>query len=282
MVTFLSLETELTDRFSAAGIDCAPFEVRCLLEDLGGLARGAAITEREMSQQAVLAVRAAADERVAGRPLQYILGEWEFLNLKLSVGEGVLIPRPDTEILCETVAARMQDLPNPKVIDLCAGSGCVGLGIASLLPESTVTAVEVSDAAFPFLEKNIARYPQYAVKAVKADILTDHKAFDGTYDAVVSNPPYIPAADIEGLMREVQHEPRLALDGGADGLTFYRAILTAWAPKLKAGGLLAVEIGFDQGEAVNRLFGEAGLCNTRVIKDYGGNNRLVLGYRAKE
>ncbi len=279
MVTFAALAAELAARFTAAGIEDAAFEVRCLLEDIGGMPRGGVPSETAVPSQAEAAVRAAAAERMCGRPLQYILGEWDFLSLTLCVGEGVLIPRADTEILCEAAAAALKAVPAPRVLDLCAGSGCVGLGVASLLPRCTVTAIEVSDAAFAFLEKNIARYPQYTVKAVKADILTDHTAFDGAYDAILSNPPYIPAADIAGLMREVQNEPRLALDGGADGLTFYRAILAHWVPKLQAGGLCAVEIGFDQGDAVNRLFGEAGLVGCRVIKDYGGNDRVVLGYR---
>lgn len=279
MVTFSQVGNEVEQRLVAAGIEDAAFEMRCLMEDIGGVPRGTAITEQEMPERAAAAVFAAVAERIAGRPLQYILGEWEFLTLTLCVGEGVLIPRPDTELLCETVAEQLCDIHSPRVLDLCAGSGCVGLGIASLLPQCAVTLVEVSDAAFAFLEKNVARYPQYAVKAVKADVLTDHTAFEETYDAIVSNPPYIPAKDIDGLMREVRHEPRLALDGGADGLVFYRSILAHWMPKLKAGGLLAVEIGFDQGEAVNRLFGEAGLVDCRVLKDYGNNDRVVLGYR---
>lgn len=279
MVTYQTLYADVTARFTAAGIEDAAFDARCILEDIGGMPHGILPPTTVVSSERKTAVETAVSERLQGRPLQYILGEWDFLSLRLLVGEGVLIPRQDTEILCETVAAALRDLPAPQMVDLCAGSGCVGLGVASLLPRVTVTAVEKSPQAFAYLEKNIARYPAFDVKAVQGDILTDHETFTDTYDAIVSNPPYIPAAHLDGLMREVQNEPKMALDGGADGLQFYRAICSHWIPKLKTGGLCAVEIGFDQGEQVYCLFGKAGLADCRIIKDYGGNDRVVLGYR---
>ncbi len=279
MVTYQSLLSDITARFATAGMEDAAFDARCILEDIGGMPHGILPPAVAVPSEKKAAVETAVLERLQGRPLQYILGEWDFLSLRLYVGEGVLIPRQDTEILCETVASALKDTPEPHMLDLCAGSGCVGLGVASLLPRVTVTAVEKSKEAFTYLEKNIARYPSYAVKAVQGDVLADYMQFEDTYDAIVSNPPYIPAAQLQGLMREVKNEPRLALDGGADGLTFYRTICTHWVPKLKTGGLCAVEIGFDQGEQVYRLFGEAGLEDCRVVKDYGGNDRVVLGYR---
>lgn len=279
MVTYQTLYADITARFTAAGIEDAAFDARCILEDIGGMPHGILPPTTVVPCERKAAVETAVLQRLQGRPLQYILGEWDFLSLRLLVGEGVLIPRQDTEILCETVAAALRHLPAPQMVDLCAGSGCVGLGVASLLPRVTVTAVEKSPQAFAYLEKNIARYPAFDVKAVQGDILTDHEIFTDTYDAVVSNPPYIPAAHLDGLMREVQNEPKMALDGGADGLQFYRAICNHWIPKLKTGGLCAVEIGFDQGEQVYCLFGKAGLADCRIIKDYGGNDRVVLGYR---
>lgn len=280
MVTYQTLFADITARFMGADIQDAAFDARCILEDIGGMPRGVLPPATAVPTEKLASIQAAVAERLQGRPLQYILGEWDFLSLRLYVGEGVLIPRQDTEILCETVAAALKDTPAPHIIDLCAGSGCVGLGIVSLLSGVTVTAVEKSQEAFTYLEKNIARYCAFDVTAVQGDILTDDAKFTDTYDAIVSNPPYIPAADLDGLMREVRNEPQMALDGGADGLDFYRAICTCWVPKLKKGGLCAVEIGFDQGEQVYRLFGEAGLVNCRVVKDYGGNDRVVLGYRS--
>ncbi len=276
MVTAATYAKEAVERLCANNIPDAAFEVRCLLEDIAHLPHGVA-QDAVLSAQTVEALDAALEQRLSGRPLQYILGEWDFLSLRLKVGDGVLIPRADTELLCETAADRLRDIQNPRVLDLCAGSGCVGIGVASLLPSAQVVEVEKSPQAFAFLEENIKRYPQYAVQAVQADILTDFDAVNGTFDAILSNPPYIATAELDGLMREVQYEPRLALDGGVDGLRFYRAILTHWLPKLRKSGFCAVEIGFDQGEQANRLFGEFGLKNTHVLKDCGGNDRVVIG-----
>lgn len=279
MVIAARYAAQATEKLAAADIPDAAFEVRCLLEDIAHLPHGILPDDRVLPETVVIALDKAVKERLDGRPLQYILGQWDFLSLRLKVGEGVLIPRADTELLCETAAELLRDIPSPRVLDLCAGSGCVGLGVASLLPTVWVTAVEKSPQAFAYLKENIARYPQYAVQGTLADIFTDHAAFDDGFDAILSNPPYIPAADLPQLMREVQREPSMALDGGEDGLIFYRAILEHWVPKLRDGGFCAVEIGFDQGEQVDRLFGNAGLKNRRVLKDLGGNDRVVIGYK---
>lgn len=279
MVTAARYAKEAAEKLTAAGIPDAAFEVRCLLEDIGGMPHGILPDDRVLSAPVVAALDKAIDERLDGRPLQYILGEWDFLSLRLRVGEGVLIPRQDTELLCETAAAALRDIKAPRVLDLCAGSGCVGLGVASLVPDATVIAVEKSAEAFAYLKENIARYPLYTVQAFWGDVFTDHEIVDGTFDAILSNPPYIPEAQLPMLMREVQREPQMALDGGGDGLSFYRVILRHWLPKLREGGFCAVEIGFDQGEQVDHLFGEAGLRNRRVLKDFGGNDRVVIGYK---
>lgn len=279
MVTYRALYADITARFTANGVDDAAFDTRCILEDIGGMPHGVLPPATLVLPERAEAVETAVCERLRGRPLQYILGEWDFLSLRLYVGEGVLIPRQDTEVLCETAATALKEIINPKILDLCAGSGCVGLGIASLLPNVSVTAVEKSKQAFAYLEKNVARYPAYTVTAKEADVFTDYADFNDMYDAIVSNPPYIPVCDLDGLMQEVQNEPQMALDGGTDGLDFYRAICNHWVPKLKLGGLCAVEVGFDQGEQVYRLFGDAGLEDCRIVQDYSGNDRVVLGYR---
>lgn len=265
--------SHLTD----SGCEDAAFDARCLLEDFGGLARGHAPDATPLTEEQKAALTRALDERAAGRPLQYILGEWDFLALTLKVGEGVLIPRADTEVLCEEAVRRLAGVKSPRVLDLCAGSGCVGLGLASLCSSAQVTAVELSDAALPFLRENVARYPQYAVTVKQADVLHDADAFDGGFDAILSNPPYIPTGDLEGLMREVQHEPRMALDGAADGLMFYRAITEQWLPKLRDGGVCAVEVGIGQAADVAALFTAAGLADVRIIRDLGGVERVVSG-----
>lgn len=269
--------TRATVRLAEAGCEDAAFDARCLLEDCGGLGRGTIADDTPLPAATVARLEQAVAERAAGRPLQYILGEWDFLTLTLAVGEGVLIPRPDTEVLCETAATYLRALPEPRVLDLCAGSGCVGLGVASLCPVASVVAVELSERALVYLRQNIARYPQWDVQAVQADVLADAERFSGGYDAILSNPPYIPTAALAGLQREVQREPVMALDGAADGLRFYRAIAEQWVPKLKPGGLCAVEVGYDQAAAVTALFSAAGLEQVAAAPDAAGVLRVVQG-----
>ena len=269
--------------------DCetAVFDAVCLIEDFIDLPRGSVNEHKDMvvEKQRKNAVLQAAKQRAKGYPLQYLLGNWDFLNLNLHVGEGVLIPRPETELLCETVADRISRFPQKdrpvRVWDLCAGSGCVGLGISSLVTTHAlqVTAVELSDQAMIFLQKNIQQYPQFNVTAVKANVLTDSNRFVDGVDVIVSNPPYIKTRDLKGLQREVQCEPELALNGDCDGLKFYRAIATQWIPKLRSGGFVAVEIGFDQGDEVSSIFNTAGLHHIQCVQDYAGLDRVVIGYK---
>ena len=276
MVTRRGWLAEATTRLVAAGCEDAAFDARCLLEDLGGMPRGTAADDTPLTAPQESALTAALTEREAGRPLQYILGAWEFLTLTLNVGEGVLIPRPDTELLCEAAAERLRDVPAPRVLDLCAGSGCVGLGVASLKPDAAVTAVELSDAALGYLRQNVARYPAYSVAVRQANVLTDFDGFGNDYDAILSNPPYIPTADLSTLQREVQHEPKMALDGTADGLAFYRVIAEHWCEKLSENGFCAVEVGIGQAADVAALFAAAGLVNTEILRDLGGVERVVI------
>ncbi len=268
-----------TNRLTVAGCEDAAFDAQCLLEDIGGLVRGHRPGDKPLEPTAVARLDEALAQREAGRPLQYILGEWEFLRLTLSVGEGVLIPRADTECLCIEAARRLMGMDAPRALDLCAGSGCVGLGIASIYPDVQVTAVELSPEALPYLRENVARYPNLSVAVVQADVLTDAAQFADGWDLLVSNPPYIPTEDLPGLQREVQHEPALALDGAADGLRFYRAIAEQWIPKLRTGGVCAVEVGIGQAADVAALFEAAGLTDIRRIRDYGGVERVVSGVK---
>ena len=282
-MTYAELYRRVCDKLTAAGCDSPNFDAACLLTDIGGMPRGVpGVDFGKINTEAEAAVWAAAEERAAGRPLQYILGQWDFLSLTLSVGEGVLVPRPDTECLCEAAAEWLNKAaaPGARVLDLCAGSGCVGLGVASLCRVPLqVTAVELSDAAWGYLEQNIARYPMYDVTAVKADVLADGTQFDGPYTAILSNPPYIPTGDLPSLQREVQREPQMALDGDADGLRFYRAIAAEWVEKLAPGGLCAVEVGIGQAEDVAALFREAGLRDIQIKNDLGGIPRVVMGIK---
>ncbi len=269
--------TEATARLAAADCEDAAFDARCLLEDLGALPRGHRADDTPLTEAQATALETALTQRENGRPLQYILGQWEFLTLTLRVGEGVLIPRPDTELLCETAAARLHAIAAPTVLDLCAGTGCVGLGVASLYPQAQITAVELSEEALPYLRENVSRYPHLQVTVRQGDVLRDADVFPDGFDAILSNPPYIPTADLSGLMREVQQEPRIALDGSADGLAFYRAITEYWCEKLRPGGFCAVEVGIGQAETVAKMFVAAGMKKVEMIPDLGGILRVVIG-----
>ena len=281
-MTYRMLRRETEDQLRGAGNDNSAFDTACLIEDLAGVPRGQLPLwyDREAPAAACEAVRAAARRRAVGEPLQYILGEWAFLGLTLSVGPGVLIPRPETELLCETAAALLGKAGTaaPRVLDLCAGSGCVGLGLASLLPGARVTAVEWSPEAYRYLERNIARYPAYHVEAVRADVLREAGRFGGGWQAILANPPYIPTADLPGLMREVQREPAMALDVGY-GYRFYRVIAREWVPLLAAGGICAVEVGIGQAETVAGMWRSAGLEEVRICRDAAGIPRVVSGRR---
>jgi release factor glutamine methyltransferase len=267
-----------------AGCDSPAFDAGCLFQKAFGLDR----QQRVMRSSECAGVPetesylSLARERAAGRPLQYLLGEWPFLGLTLEVGEGVLIPREETELLVRTAAAMLNGCPSPEAVDLCSGSGAVALGLASLLPGARVTAVEKYEGAFSFLNRNLERTGFGRVRAVCLDVL-DPRSADGfsDLDAVVANPPYVRAGEIAALQREVRREPREALDGGSDGLLFYRAIAKLWLPKLKPGGVAAVEIGEDQAAEVSSLFA-AQLDEIRVSRDFNGLERIVSGRRRKD
>ena len=278
------LYREVLKMLEAGGCESPAFDATCLLEDLGGIGRGnfpVKINDGVSPETEVL-IKGAAQKRANGEPLQYLLGSWDFLNLTLKVGKGVLIPRPETELLCQVVVevlqAKKRSAP-AKVWDLCAGSGCVGLGIASLYPYCEVLSLEMSSEAIHYLEANANAYPHLRVKLRQANVLKDFTNFSGPVDVIVSNPPYIPTKDLDGLQREVLHEPTLALDGGGDGYRFYRTIADRWIDKLASNGLVAVEVGIGQAQTVATLFKNAGLTNVQIFKDYSGIDRVVLGYK---
>ena len=222
------------------------------------------------------------EQRAKKRPLQYILGEWPFLDFHLKMGEGVLIAREDTTVLVET-AAKLIQTKQATILDLCAGTGAVGLGIASLLSTAHVTCVEKYAPAFAYLQQNIALCKEQGIEnvvALQGDILSE--AFASAFqdiDTIVSNPPYIETAVLPTLQEEVQKEPTTALDGGEDGLLFYRAIADIWIPKIKTGGIVAVEIGEGQETAVARLFADAGVEQIQFEKDSGNIIRVVAGIK---
>jgi len=228
--------------------------------------------EKEASENEENAFISAVFKRASKTPLQYILGKWDFLGLELYVGEGVLIPRPETEQICEKAASLIKE--NGKVLDLCAGSGAIGIGICSLRNDVSALCVEYYDEAFFYLEKNIKKYP-FSVESKKYDVLSVPDKTFSKCDMIVSNPPYIKSQDIADLQSEVKKEPLTALDGGEDGLIFYRNILKNWKSLLNENGYVVFEIGDEQKEDIFDIFTENGFTDIHVEKDFLGNDRIA-------
>lgn len=219
-------------------------------------------------------LRVLGERRAAREPLQYLLGEWDFMDFTLKVGRGVLCPRADSEVVCEAAIELLKDAEAPVVYDLCAGTGCLGLGIARHLPGAAVTCVEKSTDAWPYLTANVAGT---GVQAVQDDIFTYYNRLpSGGADLIISNPPYLTAEEMAHLMPETAREPAMALDGGADGLDFYRLLTAHYRDALRPGGWLVLEIGCAQAADVLALGAANGWVNGSCRKDYGSNDRAVL------
>ena len=251
-------------RLRSAGKDAYAVEAELLLEKAVGLNRTALFLrgEEPLSAEAAMQYEGFLAERESGRPTQYILGTWEFMGLPFSVGEGVLIPRGDTEILVETILEKQQTEPLRTILDIGTGSGCI----------------HISRKALGYATKNAAAN-HAEISFYESDLFQNVPAqWRGQLDAIVSNPPYIPKEDIAGLMTEVKDfEPINALDGGADGLDFYRAIVAEGRAWLKEGGWLFFEIGYDQGEALRTLLADFGYTEIGIRQDLAGLDRVAFG-----
>ena len=262
------------------GDHAACSEARCLFEELFGLTRLKMYEQasRELSEEDEKKLLDAVEKRIQGVPLQYITGSWSFMGRNYLVGEGVLIPRDDTETAVVTFLERIKGRNVSRIADLCSGSGIIAITLAARLPSCSVTAIEKEEAAFAYLEKNISLNGAENVVPVRGDIFVCHKDIeDGSLDAIVSNPPYISTAELAELQTEVRFEPETALDGGEDGLDFYRCIAGKWLAKLKNGGIIVLEAGESQAEAVSSLLKSNGVDDIRVTKDIQGLDRVISG-----
>lgn len=277
-MTICELYVFVKQTLESGGVENAGFESEQLLRSVG-FDKVALIAEpnTEVASDISGEIRMKVDRRLSGEPLQYILGEWEFYGLPFKVGEGVLIPRQDTETLVDVSLRFLEKRGKTerKTLDLCAGSGCIGIALAKLAA-AEVTCVEKTENAFRYLEENIALNGA-SLNAVLGDVLSDDTVC-GEYDLIVSNPPYLTESDMRLLQKEVEFEPKTALYGGSDGLDFYRRILEIYPKKLKSGGMIAVEIGMGQGISVSGIFRGNGL-EPCLEKDLCGIYRVVYGIK---
>ena len=264
-----------------AQIEEAALDARLLLEEVCGTDRTAlyAHGERELTAEQEEQYLEMIGRRAERIPLQQIIGRTEFMGLTFMVNQDVLCPRPDTEILVEEVLKHLHD--GMRILDIGTGSGCILLSLLRYSNDCFGVGADISDGALRLADGNATIVLQEdtdveeRVRFVKSDLF---EKIEGQFEIIVSNPPYIRRADIEDLMPEVRdHDPRVALDGGEDGLSFYRRITAGAKDHLPGGGMLFYEIGYDQGEAVRRIMEESGFREIEIVKDFSGLDRVVFG-----
>ena len=280
-ITYNNLYLDIRQQLRKAGIEAATLEARELVcfgtgKSREDLARdGGLYASPELESQ----VRSLVDRHLAGEPVAYLIGEWEFYGLPLDISRDVLIPRPDTEVLAGQAIEYIQTLGECRVLDLCAGSGCIGLAVASQAPQARVVLGEYSDAALKICRQNIRRNGLTGrVVPMQADAREKPERALGEFQCIVSNPPYIPRADLETLDASVKdYEPHLALDGGEDGLDFYQTISRKWKEALAPGGRLYFEVGIGQADTVLRIMRAQGFGDIQIVKDLHDIPRVVFG-----
>lgn len=263
------------EQLQKAGITDAELDARLLLEFICHTDRNAlyAHGDQEIEDEKMQDFLQLIEKRAVHIPLQHLTGEQNFMGLDFLVNEHVLIPRQDTEILVEEIMRDLHD--GIRILDMCTGSGCILLSLLHYSNDCSGVGVDVSEDALAVARQNADRLAEKQAVFIQSDLF---EKVEGSFDLVVSNPPYIRSQEIAGLMPEVrEHEPHLALDGKDDGLYFYREIIKGAMLHLKRGGQLFFEIGYDQGEAVQALLAANGYTEIAVVKDYAGLDRVVYG-----
>ena len=279
--TYNNLYLDIRRRLRGADVGDPSLEARELVCFATGKTReellrdGNLYASPELEQQ----TWALVDRHLAGEPVAYLIGEWEFYGLPLDISPDVLIPRPDTEVLAEQAIAYCRTLGECRVLDLCAGSGCVGLAVAANVPNARAVLGELSEGALKICRQNIRRNGLTGrVISMQVDALSKPSPNLGEFQCIVCNPPYIPHGDIAGLDVSVRdYEPHLALDGGEDGLEFYCAITQLWRDALTPGGRIYFEVGIGQADMVLRIMRAVGFGDIQIVKDLHGIPRVVFG-----
>ena len=263
---------------AAAGIEDCVFEAKQIIKHITGLTNAQILSSytKKLTQFQQNNLTAIIKQRKVRYPLQYIIGKWSFYGREFTVGTGVLIPRADTETLIDEALLISKDMKSPKILDLCTGSGCIGITLAKEISDSNVTLLEKYPEASRYAYKNIIDNGAENVMLYEGDVLKGDKN-EGEYDLIVSNPPYINGEDMKNLQPEVQFEPETALDGGEDGLVFYRAIIENYTKSIKKGGAFVFEVGIGQADDVAELLEAKGFKNIGKAKDLGGIDRVVFG-----
>lgn len=281
MPDVIAVYRRVADMLSASGVIDAPeFEAKLILcRYCGGEPAELPLKYAlQISDGDAAEAFETARKRAAGEPLQYLLGQWEFMSLPFFVGRGVFIPSPDTEHLAQTGIDFAKAAGAPvRLLDLCAGSGCVGISVAHYCENASADLVELSPDAFAFLQRNIALSGNGRCRAINADALTF--ASEEKYDLLLCNPPYVTADEYAALPPDVTAQPKEALTDGGDGLRYYRVITENARELLREGGMLAFEIGYKQCEPVSGMLSAAGFKHVHDRRDYAGLRRVVIGYR---
>lgn len=282
-MTIFEAYNDTKKKLQAAGIEDYIFEAKQIIMHITGLNATQILSSysKNLTEFQKNNLVALVHQRQVRYPLQYIFGTWDFYGRKFKVGPGVLIPRADTETVVEEALELLKGNDAPNILDLCAGSGCIGITLAKQLPDSAVTLVEKYPEAMRYAEENVKLNGADNTFVMPGDIF-EGSANNLKYDLIVSNPPYIPKEEMEITSPEVKYEPQTALLAEDEGLEFYKAIIKNYKSALKDGGAFVFEVGFKQSEAVSELLKAEGFKNINIRKDLGGIGRAVSGKKTEE
>lgn len=279
MVSRSALFEDCRKALENSGNPDARFDALCIFQDMLHETHPLFLPAEPVEETAEKKIRELTEKRCSGYPLQYLLGQWEFFGFPVKVGEGVLIPRPDTETLVEQIIdiCTKNRLRSPVIADLCSGSGCIAIALKNHIPDARVIAAELSDDALVYLRQNV-QLNNADIHIIKGDVLDeDFSRSLGELDIIVSNPPYLTGEEMNTLQTEVSYEPKKALYGGKDGLDFYRKMTALWKNTLKSGGWLAYEYGMGQHDDVRKILENNSFTDIELRTDGGGIIRTAAG-----